>query len=126
MPAQVRPRGPAQAVEAGRRQDGLGAAGVGQARVALDQAVEHEPVDQPRHAALAEDHAVGQLAHPDPPIGRVGDGQQGVVLRERQVVLGAQLLVEPARDPGMRLQEGAPRLDPRVAGARAVGRRPAR
>ncbi len=109
--AQVRPRCPAQPVQAGRRQDRLRAAGVGQARVALDQAVEDEPVDQPRDAALAQDHAVGQLAHPDPPIGRVRDSQQGVVLGERQVVLGAQLLVEPPRDPGVGLEEGAPRFD---------------
>ena len=42
---------------------------------------------EPRHAALAEEHAVGQLAHPDASLGRVGDGQQSVVLGQRQVVL---------------------------------------
>ena len=74
-----------------------------------------QAVDEPGDAALAEEHAVGQLAHPDPPVRRLRDGQQGVVLGERQVVLGAQLLVEAARDPGVGLQERAPRLEARVS-----------
>ena len=112
-----------QAVEAGG-QDRLGATGVRLARVALDQPVEDQPVDESRHAALAEDH-------PDRPAGacgsalrRICDGQQGVVLGERQVVFDTQLFVEPARDPGVRLEECAPRLDPLVA--RRKGRASAR
>ena len=113
-PAQMCSRCSAEPVQTGRSEDRLRATGVGKARIALDQAVQDEPVDQARDAALAEDHAVRQLAHPDPPIGRVRDRQQRVVLGERQVVLGAQLVVEPAGDPRMRLQERTPRLEPRV------------
>ena len=127
--AQVRAGGPPEALQSGARQDGLRAAGVGQARVPLHQAVQHQPIDETGDAALAEDHAVGQLTHPDPPLRRVGDGQERVVFRERQVVLGAQLVVEPPRDTSVRLQEGAPGLDARITrgqlrlglGARALG-----
>ena len=114
--AKVRPRCPAKAVEAGGGQHRFGATGVGQADVALDEAVEDESVDQAGHAALAEDHAVRQVAHADPPIRRVRDGQQRVVLGQAQVVLGAQLLVEAACDPGVRLQERTPRFQAGVAG----------
>ena len=48
--------------------------------------------------------------------GGLGDRQQRVVLGERQVVLGAQLLVESARHAGVRQQEGPPRGEPGVAG----------
>ena len=65
---------------------------------------------------------VGQGAHADAPAGRPGDGEQGVVLGEGQVVLGAQLLVEATRHPGVGLQEGAPRLESRVAGGERRGR----
>ncbi len=68
--AQVGPRRGAQAGEPGRGQDGLRAARVGEAGVALDEAVDDEPIDEPGHAALADRIAVGQLAHPDPPVGR--------------------------------------------------------
>ena len=87
-------------VEPAFGEDGLGAAGVGQAGAALDEPVADEAIDQPCHAALAEEDLVGELAHPDPPTGRLGDRQEGVVLGERQVVLGAQLLVECGARPG--------------------------
>ena len=75
-----------------------------------------ESVDEPRHAALAEqDDLSASWRIRMRRSGRVGDGQQGVVLGERQVVLGAQLLVEAPRDAGVRLQEGAPRVESRVA-----------
>ena len=79
----------------GGGEDSLRAARVGEARVALDQAVGHEPVDEAGDPALAEEHAVGELAHPDAGgRGASAIGEEGVVLGERQVVLGPKLLVE--------------------------------
>ena len=104
-------------------QDGLGTARIGEAGAPLDETVVDEPVDQARDAALAEEDLVGQLAHPDPPSGRLGDRQQRVVLGERQVVLRAQLLVEPARDARVREQERAPRGEARVARGQRSGDR---
>ena len=104
------PRGATKAIQTVVSEHRFGASGVAGARPALDEAVEDESVDEPRHTALAQDHLVGELAHPDPPVRRVGDREQGVVLGERQVMLGAELLVEPPRDAGVRDQERTPRL----------------
>ena len=117
-PVQVRPRGGSQPAQALGREDSLRAARVGEARVPLHQAVGDEAIDEPGDTALAEEHPVGQLAHPDPPAGRLGDREQGVVLGERQVVLGAKLLVEATRDPGVRAQERPPRFEAGIAGVR--------
>ena len=113
--AKVRPRGAAKAIETVGREHRLGAAGVARARLALDEPIQHESVDESRHPALAEDHLVGELAHADPPIGCVGDGQERVVLGEGKVVLGTQLFVEPAGDAGMRDEERTPRVETVVA-----------
>ena len=74
---------------------------------------------------LLEDHLVGEQAHPDAPPGRSGDREERVVLGQRQVVLGSQLLVEPPRDPGMGDEEGTPRGEARVV-VRSAVERPAR
>ena len=107
-PAQVRGRGGTKAIQAGGRQHGLGPAGIGHAGVPLHEAVGHETVDESGHAALAEQDLIGEPAHADPPVRGVRDVQQRVVFRERQVVLGAQLVVEAARDAGVRQQERPP------------------
>ena len=100
MPREVRPRRCPQPVQAGRREDGLGAAGVRRAQVALDGAVGDEPVDQPGHAAPAQQDPVRELVHPQPPAGRLGELEQRVVLGERQVVLRPEILVEAAARAG--------------------------
>ena len=120
--AQVGPRGRPQAGQAALGEDRLGAARVGQAGAALDEPVADEAIDQPGDAALAEQDLVGELAHPDPPARRLGDRQQRVVLGEREVVLGAQLLVHAAGDPGMGEQERSPRGEARVAGGQRSSR----
>ena len=88
---------------------GEGAAPVVGARVALQQPVALEPVDQPGHARAREQHAVGQLGHP-PPVARRGlQVDQDLVGGERELVGGEQLRVE-------RLDERA--VDPQQARAR--------
>ena len=113
-PAQVCGRCRPQAGEAGVGQDGLRPAGIRDARVAFDQTVGDEPIDEAGHAALAEQHLVGEVAHPDPAVRGGRDGQQRLVLGERQVVFCTQLLVEATRHPGVREQEGTPRRELRV------------
>ena len=93
------------------REHGLGAPGVAEARVALDRAVEDEPVDEAGHAAPAEQDAIGELVHPEPSAGRLGELEEGVVLGEREVVLGAEVLVEQPLETGVGEQEPAPGRD---------------
>ncbi len=114
-PAQVRSRGAAESIEAIGGEDRFRATGVARAGCPLDEPIEHQAIDEPGDAALAQDHAIRELAHADAAIGRVGDGKQGVVLGQRQVVLCAQLLVEAACDAGVRGQERAPWLEAWVA-----------
>ena len=114
-PPEMRPGGRSQAGHPAVCQDRFGAPRIGQARASFHETVINEPVDQPGHAALAEDHLVGQLPHPDPTFRSLGDGQERVVFADRQVVLGSQLLIEPTDDAGMRLEERAPRREPLVA-----------
>jgi D-hydroxyproline dehydrogenase subunit beta len=114
-PAQMRSRGTAESIEPVRSQDRFRTTGVARAGRSLDEPIEHQAIDEPGDAALAQDHAVGELAHADPTIGRVGDGQQGVVFGQGQVVFRAQLLVEATCDAGVRGQERAPRLEAWVA-----------
>ena len=72
-PTEMGPRRVAQAVETLSREDGLRSTCIARAGPPLDEAVEHQSIDEAGHAALAEDHAVRELAHPDPPLRRVGD-----------------------------------------------------
>jgi hypothetical protein len=94
--AQVGRRRLAQASQATLGQDGLGAPGIGQAGAPLNKLVADQPVDEPGHAALAQDHLLGEWPHAHPPSRCLGKGQQRVVLGDRQVVLEAQLLVQAA------------------------------
>src|SRR6476469_7856460 len=113
-PAQVRARRAAQPIESLSGQHRFRTTSIAGARPALDEAVEHEAIDEARDTALAEDHAVGELTHPDPSVGGVGDRKERIVFGERQVVLGAQLLVEAPRDPRVRGQERTPGIEARV------------
>ncbi len=119
--AQVGPRRGPQACKAAFGEDRLGTARIGRAGTALDEAVVDESIDQPRHAALAEEDLLREQAHPDPAAGRLGDGQQRVVLGERHVVLRPQLLVEAARDARMGKQEGSPRGEARIPRGQGSG-----
>ena len=75
-----------------------------------------QAVDQSRRPALRQRQRVGQAAHPQPALRRLGQDQEGDVLLERQAVLGAEVLVQPARDVGLGADERAPRREPGVAG----------
>ncbi len=85
-----------QPAKAGRREDRLGAAGVRHARVTLDRPIRDQAIDEARNPASAQEDLVGELMHPEPPSRRLGELEEGVVLGQRQVVLGTQVLVEEA------------------------------
>jgi hypothetical protein len=53
--------------------------------------------------------------HPHPAAGRLGELEERVVLGQRQVVLGAELLVEQTLEAGVGGEEPAPRRDARIA-----------
>jgi hypothetical protein len=48
------------------------------------------------------------VAHSDPAVRCLGDGQERVIFPKRQVVLDAKFLVKTTRDPLVRQEEGAP------------------
>ena len=52
-----------------------------------------EPVDEARDAALAEQHRRREVAHPQALVGRVGEVEEHLVVRERQPVRLLQLTV---------------------------------
>ena len=124
-PVEVGRGGVAEPVEPGMRQEGLLAAGIRLAGDPLDAALGLEAVDEPGDAAARQEDPLGEDVHPDPPAGRRRDLEQGVVFREGQAVGRLELVVEPAGDPGMSLEEAPPRGDPgnpRSARRRDVGR----
>ena len=115
----------ADAVEVGRarareqRLAGVGqhreaAAAVGRAGVADDQALALEPVDEARDARAAQQHAVGQLGHPQPLARRRLQVDQHVVRRQREIVRRQQLGVELADQGGVHAEK--PRHAPSSTG----------
>ena len=81
------------------------------ARVAHDQALALEPVDEPRDAGAAEQHAVGQLGHAQAPVGRGLQVDQDVVRGKREVVRRRELGVELAHERRVDPQQPAPRAE---------------
>ena len=84
------------------------AAAVGHAGVADDQALALEPVDEARDARAAQQHAVGQLGHPQPLARRRLQVDQDVVRRQREIVRRQQLGVELADQGGVHAEEATP------------------
>lgn len=114
-------RGITKAIEAGRREDGLGAATVGRAGRALHEPVGDETVDQPGNSRAAQEHAFGEDVHPEPAVRRRGELEERVVFRQRKAVLVSQLVVEAPADAGVRLEKGPPGRQPRVRGCEVRG-----
>ena len=81
-----------------------------------------EAVDEPGDPAPRQEDPLGEDVHPDPPSRRRRDLEQRVVLGEGQAVGRLELVVEPAGDPGMRLEEASPRGDARRIGDRRCRR----
>ena len=88
----------------------------------VDEPIGDEAVDQPGHPAAAEEDAVGELVHPEPPARRLGQLEQGGVLGERELVLGAQVVVEASAEQGMGGQERPPRPQAGIPGGQGPGR----
>ncbi len=79
--AKVGRGGRSQALESDLGQDRLGAPGVARAGEPVHEPVLDEAVDEPGDPAPREQDAVGEAAHPQPPLGRLGE------LEERRVFL---------------------------------------
>ena len=77
--------------------------------------VGHEPVDEAGDAAAREQHPLREDAHPEAAAGRGRELEQRVVLGERQAVGRLQLVVEPAGEARVGLEEGPPGAEARVA-----------
>src|SRR5262245_6107091 len=77
--------------------------------LAHDEAVTLEPIDEPRDAALTEQHRGRQLAHPQPMVRRVVQMHQNLELREREAVLALELPVELTHERGVHAQKSPPR-----------------
>ena len=95
-------------VEARLRQDCVDAASVVYAVVPLDEPVAFKPVDEAGDAAAREQQAVGQLGHPQAVPRRPDELVQHLERGQREPALGAEILVEPADDRRVGLDETAP------------------
>ena len=89
-------------------EDGEGPAGVAGARLAAQEAVGLEAVDQAGQAAAAEDHRAGEVAHAHAVLVGVGELHEHLVGHERQAVPGLELVVERLRQRGVGAQQTPP------------------
>ena len=100
--------GGTQAGQPGPGEGRLGAAGVARAARSFDEPVVDEPVHQARHAALGQQQRIGEASHAEPPVGRLREVEERLVLLEGEGVPAPEILVEAPGDPRMGAQEGAP------------------
>src|SRR3954447_26623493 len=109
--AEVLEEVPAHALEVGaarggelvataRRQNREGAARVALARLALEQAVALEAVDEAGQPAARQQHARREIVHAQLSVGRVGEVHQHLVGGDREPVLGLELGVERLDEAG--------------------------
>ena len=91
-----------QPLAPGRRQAGVGPAGVVFAGAALEQLLALEAVDQPRQAAARELGLLGQVAHAHAPSARVPPGDEHLIGGHRQPVRPLQLGVQALGQAGVR------------------------
>src|SRR4051794_15805360 len=109
----VEVRGP-RALERGTPRVGQArerAARVGRARLAPDEAVLLEAVDEPREPAAREQHGIGEVAHAHALTLGARDVDEHVVRGDGEPVLGLELGVERAHERGMGAQEAAPGVE---------------
>ncbi len=104
----VRPGGRLEHFEALLRQDGVHAASVVRAVAPLDEAVALEPVDEAGDAAPREQQPIGELGHPQPIARRADELVQHLERRQREPALAAQIVVQPADDRRVGLDEPTP------------------
>src|SRR5438093_5818270 len=90
---------------AGCGQDGEGAARVALARLALEEPLASEPVDQAGQAAAAEQDRRRQIVHPHPALGGVGEVHEDLVRGHAQAVGGLELRVERLDEVRVRSEE---------------------
>ncbi len=93
------------------RDRGIEPAGVVLARRPLDPSLANEAIHQPGQAASAEEQLVGELAHPRPPIRRVGEDHQDLVRGEGEGVLALELGIQAYDEIAMRAQHALPGRD---------------
>ena len=108
-------RGLPEPFKTGRGEQRLGASRVGRALSPLYQVACHEAVDQTGDAALAQLQRIRQRAHPKPAAVGLRKKEQGPVLRQGQLVLSPEVVVEATPDPGVGDEERAPRPEPGIA-----------
>ena len=106
--AQMRRTRPLEEFEAVRREAGEGAAAIGRAGMALDEAAADQPIDQPGQSAAAEQEPLGEGPHPQRSPGGLGELQQDLVGAEGEVVLTLELAVEGGDGPAVGSQHPPP------------------
>ena len=74
----------------------------------LDQALPGQTVDQPGQPGPGQQHPVGQVGHPKPPLRALRQLQQHVVRGQRQHVPLGEIVLHLPGDAGMRAQERPP------------------
>src|SRR3954471_581151 len=95
-------------VAATRGEDGEGAAGVALARLALEQAVALEAIDETGQAAAAQQDGRGEVVHAQLAVGRVGEVHEDLVGGDGEAMLGLELGVERLDEAGVDAEQAAP------------------
>src|SRR5262245_6933207 len=89
------------------REPGMKSATVARTWLARDEAV--QAIDEPGDAALTQEDARGELAHPHPPVGSVVEPKEHLELAQRQPVGRLELAVELPQECRVDAEEPSPR-----------------
>ena len=104
-PPQMSPRRPAQLPAPLLPQTGEGGARVLWVGPTFEEPSRDQAIDEPRDTARGKHDPFGELAHAQRPVRRPGEAQEDVVLGELEAVRVAQLPIERADHPIVRVQE---------------------
>ena len=104
-PPQMGPRRPAQLPAPLLPQTGAGGARVLWVGPTFEEPSRDQAIDEPRDTARGKHDPFGELAHAQRPVRRPGEAQEDVVLGELEAVRVAQLPIERADHPIVRVQE---------------------
>src|SRR5439155_18765051 len=94
-------------------EDRVGDTRVGRAVALPDEAGGFEAVQQPRHSGWRQQEPGGEIDPPHRAFGLAREHEQGLVVVDREAVLGAQLRAEEARQRAVPAQEARPGVEGR-------------
>jgi hypothetical protein len=107
-PGEVDVTGRPQSRQTPLGEPGHHAAPVPRGPAALDQVDPLQPIHQSGHPGAGQQQRVGEVGHPQPSAGRLGQLHEHVIGRQGQLRVGDELGLERPGQPGVRAEELAP------------------